>query len=116
MLSANRKAINTRICIPLPASSVLIPPIQSEIHPETSLEMTPHPSIMDNISAPRWVANPRSDEYATMCTWGIDMPTQQPTPAKHSNPCNELGASPSGLLNGLVSFLLSSKSRYGGLR
>ncbi len=51
----------------------------------------PKPSISDSISAPRAAAKPRSLHRATMCTWGMDMATQQATPAVHSKPSSSAG-------------------------
>ncbi len=56
----------------------------------------PAPIISDNISAPRAAPNPRSVQYATMCTCGMAMATQQPTPATHNRNCNTSGCRPSG--------------------
>ena len=56
----------------------------------------PKASISDSISAPRAAPKPRSLQYATMCTCGIDMATQQATPATHSSACSAAGEKPSG--------------------
>ena len=70
--------------------------MRSEIQPEASRLTTPIPSISDSISAPRAAPKPRSPQYATMCTWGMDIATQQETPATHSSACTMPGAMPIG--------------------
>ena len=43
--------------------------------------MIPQASISESISAPTATPNPRSEHKATRWTWGIDIATQQATPA-----------------------------------
>jgi len=43
--------------------------------------MIPKASISESISAPTATPNPRSEHKATRWTWGIDIATQQATPA-----------------------------------
>jgi hypothetical protein len=56
----------------------------------------PNPIISASISAPRAAGKPRSAQYATMCTCGMDIATQHATPDTHSSPCSWLGETPSG--------------------
>ena len=69
--------------------------MRSEIHPETRRLTMPRPSISDSISAPRAAPKPRSPQYATIWTCGIDIATQHDTPATHSSACRCPGAGPS---------------------
>ena len=57
----------------------------------------PLANINDNISAPRAGPKPRSVQYATMCTWGMDIATQQATPATLSKPNARLRGRPNGV-------------------
>ena len=79
-----------------PSSSVRRPPIRSQIQPEARRLTMPKPSISDSICAPRAAPWPRSPQYATMWTCGIDIATQQLTPAMTSTVCSAAGDIPSG--------------------
>jgi len=70
--------------------------MRSQIQPEASRLTTPNPSMSDSIRAPRAAPWPRSAEYATMCTCGIDIATQQLRPAITSTICRAPGDIPSG--------------------
>ena len=79
-----------------PRSSVRRPPIRSHTQPDARRLTTPKPSMSDSIWAPRATPWPRSPQYATMWTWGIDMATQQLRPAMTSTVCSAAGDIPSG--------------------
>ncbi len=70
--------------------------MRSQIQPDASRLTTPKPSISDSICAPRAAPWPRSLEYATMWTCGIDIATQQLRPAMTSTVCRAKGDMPSG--------------------
>ena len=75
----------------------------------------PKPSITASISAPRAAPYPRSPQYATMCTCGIDMATQQPSPAMPRRACAWPGDKPNGELGpGPVSSELDVRGDAGG--
>ena len=52
--------------------------------------------MSESISAPRAAPYPRSPQYATMCTCGIDIATQHATPATMSSACAAPGERPKG--------------------
>jgi hypothetical protein len=56
----------------------------------------PNASISASICAPRAVPKPRSVHSATMCTWGIDIATQQATPATDISAVAAVGDIPNG--------------------
>ena len=58
--------------------------MRSDSAPETRRLMMPQASMMDSICAPCAAPKPRSVQYATICTCGMAMATQQDRPATHS--------------------------------
>src|SRR5688572_12506629 len=88
--------MSAKACKLDPSSSVRRPPIRSQIQPDARRLTTPKPSISDSISAPRAAPCPRSPEYATMWTCGIDIATQQLSPAMISTACSAAGDIPRG--------------------
>ena len=70
--------------------------MRSQISPEMSRLAMPQASMSESISAPRAAPKPRSVQYATMCTWGMAMATQQATPATHNKNCALFRLNPKG--------------------
>lgn len=87
-------------CSAEPSSSTRTPPMWSQIPPDTSRLAMPLASMGESISAPRAAPKPRSVQYATMCTCGTAMATQQATPATHSSAWACAGARPKGRSGG----------------
>jgi hypothetical protein len=71
--------------------------MRSQIQPEASRLTMPKASISESICAPRAAPKPRSAQYATIWTCGIDIATQHATPAIDRSPSSALGDSPSGV-------------------
>ena len=95
--SNGRNSSSATPCSTEPSSSVRRPPMRSEIQPEASRLTMPQAEHQRQHFARRARRrNPRSPQYATMCTCGIDIATQHATPAMHSSVCSAAGDSPSG--------------------
>ena len=70
--------------------------MRSQMAPEIKRLAMPLASMSESISAPRAAPKPRSVQYATMCTCGMAMATQQATPATHNKNCALFRLKPKG--------------------
>src|ERR1700682_1722261 len=90
----NRKAVIDAACQADPISTVVRPPIRSEIAPQICRLRKAVPSSTDSISAPIARLIPRSLQKATRWPCGIAMGMQHSTEAPHIVANTALGGQP----------------------